>query len=305
MEHFVTLFNASYLPQGIALHRSMELHVKPYVLWILCVDNETHDVLTRLNLPNVRQLKLSEFETPELLKVKRERTIGEYCWTLTPFAPRFVFDADSGVERVTYVDADIWFRQNPEPIFSEFEAASKSVLITDHAYAPEYDQSASSGKYCVQFMTFVRDGGEAVRKWWEERCVEWCFDRVENGKFGDQKYLDDWPTRFKDDVHVLENKDLILAPWNANIKDHVKACIYHFHGLRIIGNRNFILHGSYIVPRHVKSEIYFPYCTELTIAIENLRANGVLIPQSASLKLRLLLRKFLIFVNLIVQKNYK
>jgi hypothetical protein len=71
------------------------------------------------------------------------------------------------------------------------------VLITDHGYAPEYDQSATSGQYCVQFMTFERDGGEPVRRWWEERCIEWCYARFEDGKFGDQKYLDDWPYRFK------------------------------------------------------------------------------------------------------------
>jgi hypothetical protein len=177
MEHFVTLFDSLFLPQGLALHMSMERHIKDYTLWILCVDDEVYDSLTKLNLDNVRLLKLSELETPELLAVKPTRTKGEYCWTLTPFSLRFVFEADASLKRVTYLDADMWFRKNPAPIFREFDVSEKHVLITDHNYAPEYDASAKSGQYCVQFMTFNRDGGEVVRKWCEKRCIEWCFAR--------------------------------------------------------------------------------------------------------------------------------
>lgn len=236
MEHFVTLFDSLFLPQGLALHISMERHVGNYTLWVLCVDVEAHEVLSKLNLPNVRLLQLSKLETPELLAVKPDRSKGEYCWTLTPFAPRFVFEADAEVSRVTYLDADLWFRKNPEPIFREFDASGKDILITDHAYSPEYDQSATSGQYCVQFMTFTRDGGEVVRKWWEGKCIEWCFARFEDGKFGDQKYLDDWPTRFANSVHVLTNKELMLAPWNATRFPYGNAVTWHFHDLRIVIN---------------------------------------------------------------------
>ncbi len=215
MEHFATLYNRLFLPQGLALHISMERHIQDYVLWVLCIDDDTYDVLGRLDLPNVRRLKLSDLETPELLQVKLGRTIGEYCWTLTPFSPRFVFEADSTIERVTYIDADLWFRKNPKPLFDELDTADKQVLITDHAYSPEYDQSTTSGQYCVQFITFNRNGGEQVRKWWENRCIEWCFARLEDGKFGDQRYLEQWPKLFSENVHILKNKELILAPWNA------------------------------------------------------------------------------------------
>jgi hypothetical protein len=149
MEHYVTLFDSLFLPQGLALNISMERHIGSYTLWILCVDDEVHGVLTKLNLTNVKLLQLSSLETPELLAVKPTRTKGEYCWTLTPFAPRFVFEADTKISRVTYLDADMWFRKNPAPIFREFDASGKDVLITDHAYAPELDESKNSGQYCA------------------------------------------------------------------------------------------------------------------------------------------------------------
>ncbi|MDA8602529.1 cephalosporin hydroxylase family protein [Gammaproteobacteria bacterium] len=258
VEHFVTIFDSLFLPQGLALHMSMERHVRHYILWILCVDDDVYDVLGRLNLVNVRRLKLSDLETPELRKVKPGRTIGEYCWTLTPFAPRFVFEADPTVERVTYLDADISFRKHPKPIFDELDASAKHVLITDHAYAPENDQSATSGQYCVQFITFIRGGGEIVRKWWEERCLEWCFARFEDGKFGDQKYLDNWTEIFGDVVHVLREKELVLAPWNASRFPFGNAIFFHFHGLRLI-SRSKIYMGDYLIPDVLRERVYLPY----------------------------------------------
>ena len=84
MEHFVTLFDSLFLPQGLALHVSMERHAGNYTLWILCVDDAVHDVLIKMKLPNVKLLKLSLLETEELKQVKPERSTGEYCWTTTP-----------------------------------------------------------------------------------------------------------------------------------------------------------------------------------------------------------------------------
>jgi len=274
MEHFVTLFNRLFLPQGLALHRSMERHIKDYVLWILCVDDETHDILSKLTLNNVRLLKLSDLETPELLSVKPDRTIGEYCWTLTPFAPRFVFEADSAVQRVTYIDADLWFRKHPKPIFDELDASGKQVLITDHAYAPEYDQSATSGQFCVQFMAFTREAGEPVRKWWEERCIEWCFARFEDGKFGDQMYLDDWPERFGGLVHVMQDKEKALAPWNASRFPYGGAVFYHFHGLRLISNDRLEI-GNYYLPNSLREFVYKSYFADLRTAVDELLSVGV------------------------------
>jgi hypothetical protein len=263
MEHYVTLFDSSFLPQGLALHRSMIRHAGNFTLWILCVDDIAYSVLSRLALDKVRLLMLSDVETDELRSVKPGRSRGEYCWTLTPFAPRFVFEAEPTVRRVTYLDADLWFRRSPAPIFQELDAAGKHVLITDHAYAPEYDQSEEYGQYCVQFMTFVRNHGEVVRKWWEQRCIEWCFAKIENGKFGDQKYLDDWPERFPKDVHVLQHQEWTLAPWNSIRFPYSGAIFHHFHGLRLVDDENFVLADYYAVPPKVFKYVYIPYLTDL------------------------------------------
>ena len=273
MEHYVTLFDSFFLPQGLALHASLDRHCRPYTLWILCVDIDAYRVLKKLALPQVRLLNLDKLETDELRRVKLMRTRGEYCWTLTPFAPRFVFEADATVERVTYLDADLWFRKAPLPIFREFEQSGKGVLITDHGYAPEYDQSATSGQYCVQFVIFSRAGGEHVRQWWEARCIEWCHDRFEDNKFGDQKYLDDWPERFGTCVHVLRHQEWTLAPWNAVRFPYGNALLYHFQDLRLVEGAR-ITFGAYPLPPVLVRHVYEPYLESFVAALDTLRGVG-------------------------------
>lgn len=262
MENFVTILNSTFLPQGLALNKSLEKNLIKYNLWIICVDDQAFDILTSLNIQFIKPIKLSTFETVELLNAKKSRTIAEYCWTLTPFAPRFVFDTDKSVKRVTYVDADLYFIDDPAPIFSELENSNKKVLITEHAYSPECDQTQISGKYCVQYITYVRDGSEIVREWWEKRCLEWCYARHEDGKYGDQKYLEKWPVLFGELVHVLKNRHFAMGPWNATKYEYSGAIFYHFHGVRLVSQDQLVI-GDYLLPEPLYRNVYEPYFNDM------------------------------------------
>ena len=276
MENYVTLFDAKFLPQGLALHASMMRVAHTFRLWVLCMDSECFSILNSLSLPNVTLLKLEDCESPELLSVKTGRSAGEYCWTLTPFAPGFVFDADPSVRRVTYLDADLWFRKSPEPIFLEFEESKKHVLITSHGYAPEYDQSEASGEFCVQFMTF-RNTVEStlVRESWGRQCLDWCFARQEDGKFGDQKYLDAWPKKFSHQVHVMSNYGWALAPWNSIRFPYGEAIFHHFQGFRL-GRKGKYFLGHYAVPKPTFDGLYKPYFEDIKNSIALLEDQGVI-----------------------------
>src|ERR1051325_9889605 len=83
---------------------------------------------------------------------------------------------------------------------------------------PNFSQQHRSrekfGIYNVGWVSFRNDArGRLVLRWWRERCVDWCFDVVEDARFGDQKYLDDWPQRFEG-VHVVQHQGANLAAWN-------------------------------------------------------------------------------------------
>jgi len=310
VEHFVTLFDSNFLPQGLALHASLERYLKGYYkLWILCLDDQVFDHLKLLDLNNVALLKLSELETPELLLAKTNRTLREYCWTLTPFAPSFVFDFDKGIQRATYLDADTWFLKDPTKIFSELDLSGKSVLITDHAYSFEHDQSKTSGKYCVQFMTFSRVDGEEVRAWWQEQCLEWCYARFEDGKFGDQKYLERFPELFSSKVHAAQDLANFMAPWNATRFSFKEAIVWHFHGLRIVKlfGQMKVYYGDYFLPAEVLQDVYALYIQDIALAIEKLKINGIKIPIQTSFgwkeKVKYLLSKYFLQENQFLLKN--
>ena len=170
------------------------------------------------------------------------------------------------------------------------------MLITDHSYAPDFDFSANSGQYCVQFMTFYREG-EVVRKWWEEKCIEWCFARAEDGKFGDQKYLDDWPERFAEYVHVLNNKELLLAPWNAKRFPYGNSICWHFHALRIItiksNNKFMIDYGHYPLPKVSIQNIYEKYVEDLLQSFEMIQKVGGKIKSQKTRSLKEEIKKIL------------
>src|SRR5580700_1649533 len=112
-EHFVTLFDDSFLPIGLALYESLVAHAGPFRLWVVAIDDAVENHLSQLALPDLTVIPLRTLETPELLAVKPGRTRAEYCWTLTPFTAQAVFDRDPTARRATYVDADVFFSADP------------------------------------------------------------------------------------------------------------------------------------------------------------------------------------------------
>ncbi len=283
LEHFVTLFDNNYLPVGLALHHSLMMQAQPFHLWIVCMDELVEKHLTRLSLPQVSLIPLRAVEDSRLLAVKPLRNRAEYCWTLTPFTPQFVFERDSKVDRVTYIDADLYFFDKPKLLLDEFEHSGKHVLITEHAYDPRYDKSRKSGRFCVQFMVFRRsEGSFKVMHWWQERCLEWCYEKAEADKLGDQKYLDKWPTLFERETHILQQKDKTLAPWNVRYfekqgKGAVAPVFYHFHGFRIVSSTRALLYSGYRVGEASK-EIYQTYLSCLNEKFSLLKEAGIQIP---------------------------
>ena len=213
--HFCTYFDHRYLVRGLAMILSLAAHCPAARVWVLCMDDATYATLTRLELPVVRVIRLQAVEqaNPELRAVKPQRTPLEYYFTCTPTLPRYVFDHHPEVERITYLDADLFFFADPTPLFCEIGAGSIG-LVRQNVAANALEEIEKHGIYNVSWVTFRRDAtGLVCLRWWQDRCIEWCFLRAEDGKYGEQKYLDDWPSRFAN-VVVLGHKGANLARWS-------------------------------------------------------------------------------------------
>jgi SAM-dependent methyltransferase len=280
---FCTLFDKNYLFKGLALHESLRRHVEDFTLWILCMDDTAFDVLERLDLPDVKLLSLAQFEDEDLLAAKETRTQVEYCWTCTPSLPLYLLEHEPGLESISYLDADLFFSDDPAPVFQEL--GEGSIGIVGHRYGPKWEALAEdSGIYNVGFMVFRNDKRALTcLSWWRDRCIEWCYHRVEDGKMGDQKYLDDWPARFEG-VVVLQYKGAGLAPWNFDrytiskksgviLVDDEPLIVSHLHSLEIVDDgKNFILaYPEYGVSRTNAKLLYGDYTKALRRAIDTTR----------------------------------
>jgi hypothetical protein len=278
MREFCTLFDANYLFKAVAMARSLERVAPDHHLTCFCFDDDARRLIDALDLPKVSTVSLAELEAhdAELLGVKDDRSPVEYCWTATPTLPLYLFDTRPELAEVTYIDADLLFYSDPEPLFTEMSDAS--VLITPHRYAPEYADHIASGVYNVQFLTFRRtEDGLRALNWWRERCLEWCYYRLEDGKLGDQKYLDDWPTRFSG-IHELAHVGGGLAPWNSLqyrvesrspdvLIDGVPLVFFHFHRVRLRRSGRHAYHPpGYHITRPVQRLVYRPYLAALDAA---------------------------------------
>jgi GT2 family glycosyltransferase len=234
------------------------------------MDEESYETLARLELPNARLVRLEEFEDAELLKAKATRSAIEYFWTCTPSLPLYVMDREPRADIVTYLDSDLFFYAHPKPLFDEMGSAS--IMIHEHRFPPRLAHLAVNGIYNVGWVSFRRDDrGLACARHWREQCNEWCYYRPEEGRLGDQKYLDTW-TRDFPGVHVLRHKGGGIAPWNIEQYDVTRAddgrvsvdqdplVFYHFHGMRLFdGGAVQRTHSTYPLRKSDAQLIYEPY----------------------------------------------
>lgn len=269
MNYYCTLFDSNYLTRGLAMYHSLVYTGEKFHLYVIAFDDLAYMLLRKMALPHTDVISLTEFENDRLLAVKKTRTGGEYCWTCTSFSILYILEHYK-IAEVTYLDADLYFFAAPGILLEEFHDSGGDVMLTKHRYTGEYDQSATSGIYCVQFMTFKNNKNSLkVLNWWCDRCAEWCYARMEAGKFGDQKYLDDWTDRFMG-IYVLENIGGGVAPWNIqqyavsqgpNINGS-PIIFYHFHGIRWFKDDKFDLNSYRLNPDIIRF-IYWSYINAL------------------------------------------
>ena len=285
LQAYCTFFDRNYLVRGLALYLSLRRYCQPFELWVLCLDTSCYTELAKLRLPGVRLVALGELERedPELSASRATRSLIEYYFTCTPCLPLHILRNCPGIDLITYLDSDLFFFADPSPIFEEI--ADRSIAVTEHRYPPypsflaDYC-SRTLGIYNVGWLSFRRDAnGLACLGWWRERCLEWCHDRIEDGRFADQKYLDEWPARFSN-LAVINHKGVNLAPWNLAryeiseaagrvFVDESPLLVFHFHALKQIDEWTF--HPSLDVynlrpAETVVRNIYLPYIRALRSA---------------------------------------
>lgn len=250
MHYYCTYFDSKYLTKGLALIESLQKNDTKFLLFIVCLDKETLYILEKLNLTNVRPIciELIERKFSQLSVAKKNRTLVEYYWTLTPFIIDYFLCALEHDDIIVYIDSDIYFFSSTQPLYSEMD--DSSVLIHGHNFSEENKYLEKYGRYNVGMLAFRKNiEGEKVLQWWRDRCLEYCGAEVKidpDGmlRFGDQKYLDYFNV-ISECVRVSNNLGIGVAPWNQTgfqidisngvpLINNIPVMFYHYHSFRHI-----------------------------------------------------------------------
>jgi hypothetical protein len=259
---YCTIITKSRLYQFLALIVSLiKVRNGEFQFYVLCVDDETCSLLKKLNWRNVTVLHEKDL-SDDILSLKKERKIHEYCWTLKAIFIETILNKYPDVMRVTFMDSDLYFWGDPEMIFKEHPNCSV-LLSREEKYKPEWKPyfikriTKITGEYNSGFISFKRDEmGISCLKWWKEKTIEACKIDFKNGIFGDQKYLNDMPKLFVN-ICDITTPGVNIGPWNylkytfSEKDDHIfidqfKLVFYHFSGVRIINLHNQVelVHNS-------------------------------------------------------------
>jgi len=279
---FCTLFDSNYLLKGLVMLRSLSSFCKDAHIYVLCMDNSCFSILEKINLSNVTLLTLNEVEDQDLLRVKPDRSIAEYCWTLSASLCWYLMSRHAHIDMITYLDADLMFFSDIEPLYEEI--GNSSIAIIEHRFMPRLAHLEAYGRFNVEWVSFKRDEiGLRCLKLWRDQCIDWCYARLEDGRMGDQKYLDAWPDLFGNSVCILQHKGAGIAPWNfSNYSYSVKnssiyvdgspLIFYHFHQFQILGKNKFSHMSSvYSANDPIPLCIYNPYEDALKAALAEVR----------------------------------
>jgi len=207
--------------------------------------------------------------------VKESRNKAEYYFTIKSFFMSRVLDSLPEGMLLTYLDADLFLFSRvdiDDPVFLGY-----SILLSPHRFPPAGRFRERFGLYNAGMIAVRRDvHGKAFLAWWREQCIDWCLDRVQDGRYADQKYLDEVPGRFGR-VGFFVQKGINLAPWNLGgivvelrgdklVADGDPLMVFHFHGLRALGNEKYDSNArnfKFRMTPVLRERIYKPYVIAL------------------------------------------
>ncbi|MGG3622447.1 hypothetical protein ABES25_02600 [Bacillus gobiensis] len=277
--YFATIISKDYLIKGLSFYDSLKNKTQNSHVWICCMDDVSYDTLSKMELEQATLIHLADIENEELRQVKSGRKLNEYCWTIKAPLCIHVLKHYKEIDHIIYCDADMYFFLDPEPIHTEW--GSHPAFLCRQRGSHELERL--HGSYQAGLIGFKRnEQGMTILHWWNDRCIEKCFDVYEETSWGDQKYLDRIPHLFPS-VKILEHIGINAAPWNLVMNnshkvwkkdgrvylDDSELVAYHFGSMLILNELEFELWKLEILPfsEEVRSLIYMPY-------IKSLRESG-------------------------------
>jgi hypothetical protein len=252
---------------GVTLIESFLKNYPNSHIYVLCLDKKSFTDTTdyfgtnsKLHLITLNEL----FKKYPILKTaKSNRNKIEFYWTLTPFLTEYALDKSKST--VFYVDADVYFFSKSKEL-GVFHSSKKSIYLQKIVYQVAFKRILEKkyGKFIVALNGFKYTpvALDCLDKW-KKDCFTRCVETSDGEHYGDQLYLNGWPSIYSKYIYYSSNIGDSAAPWHINYYkttkklsnfylDNKKLISYHFHGI-IFNNKGYIpCKNLYVKPEAIK-----------------------------------------------------
>ncbi|NLE25515.1 MAG: hypothetical protein GX625_09275 [Clostridiaceae bacterium] len=274
--HFSTVVSQDHLFKYLSMVSSLRANHNDFKVYTLCVNDIVWHILNRINIEEIVPVMLKDIESDMIVRIKNERPVQAFCWTLKPVFLHYVMEKYPDCKYFAHLDAVLFFFSSPDSIFLENPTAS--LFLTHHRNSRDFlKYYGSTGVFNTGFVGCKNDVNamDAVTKW-RTQCILYCPINEDKARklFGDQRYVESWPEEFRG-VHVVSSKGANAALWNIQnynvtekegkiFVDEYPLIFYHFSGMTIISRKEFNLNWYYhIDDKNVLKYIYEPYINTL------------------------------------------
>lgn len=272
---YCTIVDRNYVLRGLTLYNSFIPSIENKTFGFFCIDEKAVEMLKELKLKNAWIVGPEEFETAELLAVKKTRAINEYCWTCKPAVLLYAAQRDPSFDWLIYLDSDMMAFADPDLGLNLEDDVHVNLTLHNPSNRYFAEMIPTVGTCNAGYAAFRNSQtGLAASQWWLGQCLQSCPKVPSENAYADQKYFDDIADVFEG-VNYTSLIGLNAGPWNsltAEVRekegqvtiDGQPLILYHFQGLKAYSPSFFDLYTASIkIPTDLKKYVFMKYVREM------------------------------------------
>jgi hypothetical protein len=225
-----TICSNNYLAYAKVLGKSLKNHAPGVKFFIFLCDEKNVEIDYNSLADEV--IAMNEIE-PQVTTLASRYNIIEFNTCVKPRIFEYLFN-ERNAGKIIFFDPDIKIYNSIAGLFDELD--NSSIILTPHICTPiPLDNKSPAENHFLNFGIYnlgfigLKTGDECKKfiAWWKERTYAQCYIDVYNGIFVDQLPVNLVPLFFEN-VKILCNKGLNMAPWNLHERFLSKKNNEHF-----------------------------------------------------------------------------
>jgi len=215
-----TLCSNNYLAQAKILLTSFKKYHPDYTFVIGLVDKMAEGI-NYDEFSDGQVIPVEELGIPNFDELCKRYNVVELNTSVKASYFLYIKQKFPGVTKVIYLDPDIKVFNTLDAIWTLLD--TKNIVVTPHIlnpispdnYTPQENIFLNYGIYNLGFLGVNISSTQSVEflKWWENRILNFGYNRVQEGYFVDQLWINLAPLFF-DKVAIIREPGYNMAPWN-------------------------------------------------------------------------------------------